>query len=321
MPERPEQPGHVARPMVSVIVCVRGNIEALAGLVHAVLGQDFPNELIELVVVDNHRAPRVDERFLAPLRSRYRLVHEKRAGLSRARNTGTKVARGELLVITDPDSRPAASWVRELVRAMRESGAYCAGGKVLLAPGQTPRFARLPSEVRELFLPRVWPDETTALVAPYWLVGCNIAVRNDPRPAFDERFGVRGGRHLSCEELELVERVHQAGHTVVVAPHAVVHRAVTARDIRVKALCSRAFWHGVSMARLCAVHPTFSVYDSYRLGAVFGTVFGALFASSRPVSGLVAATAVARIVGWRAERLRQRLARHAAWAAVEEASA
>ncbi|MGH3866027.1 MAG: hypothetical protein ACRDQ4_07790 [Pseudonocardiaceae bacterium] len=70
-----------------------------------------------------------------------------------------------------------------------------------------------------------------------------------PLPRCDEWFGVRGRRHLSCEDVEIVIRAQRAGLGVVVAPDAVVARAIHPADRRVRALVSRAFWHGVSIAR------------------------------------------------------------------------
>lgn len=252
-----------ARPRASVVVAVRGNTAALDGLAAAVYAQEIPGG-IELIVVDNHPnlVLRPGPGQLGPMACR--IVHEPQPGLSRARNTGIGQARGDVVLITDPDSRPESDWAQAMVRALDETGAYAAGGRVVPCfTGSTP--AAVPPDVMQLFVPPLWPQTTTGLAAPYWVVGCNLAMRRSPRPWFDTRLGVCGSRHLSCEELEFTVRAERDGLRVVVVPDAVVHRAIHPADLRARAVAGRAWWHGVSIARLLAIHPGAGIYDSYRL--------------------------------------------------------
>ena len=284
-----------ARLRVSVVVAVRGNVAALPGLVAALSSQDVAVGDIELVVVDNHHRPRVPAQIVENTVLLIRVVHERRPGLSRARNIGIRAARGDYVLITDPDARPVRSWVRQLVAALEGTGAYCAGGKVVPRWTGT-RPLRLDPRVVRLFVPPVWPDRVVPLAAPYWLVGCNLGFRRDLLPRFDERFGVRGRRHLSCEDLEIVLRAQRAGWGVVVAPEAVVARAIHTADRRVKALVGRAFWHGVSIARLVNAYPDAEIYDSDRIRD--------LPRSLRPMSWLPTLVELARLAGLRAESIR-----------------
>lgn len=285
------------RPVASVVVAVRGETASLESLAAAVWAQEVEGG-IELIVVDNHRDPvlRPGPGRLGPMPCL--IIHEPRAGLSRARNAGIGQARGEVILITDPDARPAPGWAGGMLRALEESGAYAAGGRVV------PRFtaenpAQVPAELMQLFVPPRWPRETTELAAPYWVVGCNLALRSDPRPWFDTRLGVAGRRHLSCEELELTVRAQRDGLRVVVVPDAVVHRAIHPADLRARAVAGRAWWHGVSVARLLAIHPDAGIYDSYRLRDALA------WARLRRRAGRRGAAAdVLRIAGLRVERLR-----------------
>ncbi|MEV8601086.1 glycosyltransferase [Streptomyces griseoviridis] len=289
-------PGGV-RPVASVVVAVRGTTAALEGLAAALWAQDVEGD-IELIVVDNHPAPVLQPgpAQLGPMACR--IVHEPRPGLSRARNIGIGQARGDVVLITDPDARPEPGWASGMIRALQETGAYAAGGKVV------PRFtaknpAEVPAELMQLFVPPMWPETTAELAAPYWVVGCNLALRRSPRPWFDTRLGVSGRRHLSCEELELTVRAERDGMRVVVVPDAVVHRAIHPADLTARAVAGRAWWHGVSVARLLAIHPDAGIYDSYQLRDAL--------AWTRLVcaGGRRAALAdVLRIAGLRSERLR-----------------
>ncbi|MGH3536816.1 MAG: glycosyltransferase family 2 protein [Pseudonocardiaceae bacterium] len=283
------------RPRASVVVAVRGNAAALTGLAAALAGQDVAAGDLELIVVDNHHRPQISARCVENPSVPTRVVHETRPGLSRARNTGIRAARGDYVLITDPDARPVSSWVRQLVAALEHTGAYCAGGKVVPRWTGT-RPLRLDPRVAQLFVPPAWPDRVVPLAAPYWLVGCNLGFRRDPLPRFDERFGVRGRWHLSCEDLEIVVRTERAEWGVVVVPDAVVARAIHPADRRVSALVGRALWHGVSIARLVNAHPDTEIYDSDRVRDALRSL--------RPTSWLPALTDLARIVGLRAESTR-----------------
>ncbi|MFD9603173.1 glycosyltransferase family 2 protein [Streptomyces sp. NPDC059970] len=300
---------------MSIVVAVQGNIGALIGLATAVRAQDCPAGDLELVVVDNHPAPVLPPGpyRLGPMPCR--VVHEPRPGLSQARNTGIRQAHGEMVLITDPDARPEPDWAQRMAAALETTGAYCAGGKVV------PYFtggaiADVPADVLQLFVPPTWPQVITELASPYWAVGCNLAIRRSPLPRFDTRLGVTGARHLSCEELEFTVRAQLRGHLVIVVPDAVVHRAIHPADLTPAAVWGRALWHGVSVARLLAIHPSTDIYDSYRLRDALAP---ARLRSRTDRRGAVAD--VARVVGLRAERLRLAMARASKHTASAEKSA
>lgn len=284
---------------VSVVVAVRGNTEDLDGLTRAIRAQDWPNTDLELIVVDNHPTPVLPPGTQHVGTLTYRVVHQPQAGLSRARNTGIEHAAGQIVLITDPDARPEPTWVERMVNALDDTGAYCAGGRVEPHFTDGTTSTDVPPDVLQLFVPPTWPQTTTELVAPYWIVGCNLAIRRDPPPRFDTRLGVTGRRHLSCEELELTVRGQHDGHLVVVVPDAVVHRAIHPTDLTPAAIRSRAYWHGVSIARLLQLHPTADIYDSYRLRDALAPT------RLRTRAGRTSAVAdAARVLGLRAERLR-----------------
>ncbi len=291
----------------SIVIAVRGNIPHLIGLLRRLAAQDHAGPL-EVVVVDNHRQPRIPSKLLVEFGLSGTVVHEPRAGLSRARNTGIRHVTGEFVLFTDPDARPTRGWVRCLVGALVSTGAYCAGGRV--EPRAPEITARWEPGIAQFFLPPAWPERTCWLREPYWLLGCNLATRSEPRPVFDEQLGVRPRWHLSCEDLDLVARAEHAGLGVVVAPDAVVHRAIHAADVRLHRLVLRGFGHGISIARLRRRHPGAAVYDSARVRELLGSVPRGHWRT--------AAAHLARICGWRLET--RRLAHRSPAEEVQEVS-
>lgn len=291
----------VGQPWASVVVAVRRNPGALGGLFEALGRQEQVGVGgLEVVVVDNHPRPHPVVAVAVRAASGDGLVtvvvvHEGRAGLSRARNRGLRQARGRIVLITDPDARPEPAWAARLVAALETTGAYCAGGRVV------PRYTgaaptEVDPELAKLFAPPVWPAQLEPLAGPYWLVGCNLAVRRDPLPVFCEALGARGRHKGTCEDLEFVARAQREGLGVVVVPEAVVYRAVHPADLTVVGLLRRGFAHGASVARLTALHPELVILDDYRWGHVL---------TRWPQDRVSALVAAARILGHALGRARQ----------------
>lgn len=100
-------------PSVTVIVPVKDGLELLRGCVEALVAQDYPRDLLQILVVDN--GSRSSPASVLPQDDRVLLLLEPTAGSYRARNTALTRARGELLAFTDADCRPAPDWVRRAV--------------------------------------------------------------------------------------------------------------------------------------------------------------------------------------------------------------
>lgn len=294
---------------LSVVVAVRGNPRELPGLLTALHAQqELPAHSIEVLIVDNHDSPCPALATIAgdqpapgvPVPSPVGSVvvlHEPRVGLSRARNRGIRCAHSRYVLITDPDARPSPTWAARMVEALETTNAYCVGGRV--EPHHTgPTPAHLSPDIAALFTPPAWPSTVEVLRDPYWLVGCSLGIRTEPLPVFDEAFGVRGRRALTCEDLEFVARCQRDALAVVIAPGAVLSRAIHPSDLTPRALLRRGFGHGVAMTRLTAAHPDIAVLDSYHLSRI-----RRLWKTDR-MGALVAA---ARIAGRLAERIRQTL--------------
>jgi glycosyltransferase involved in cell wall biosynthesis len=104
-------------PNISVIICTRDPDEGLAITMSAAAALEYPH--FEIVLVDNASSNHV-ARTLVESREwdvPVRLVIEPRPGLSRARNAGARVAKGDLLAFLDDDETPDRHWLSEYARA------------------------------------------------------------------------------------------------------------------------------------------------------------------------------------------------------------
>jgi GT2 family glycosyltransferase len=103
-------------PLCSIIVATRQRPEQLTECLSALAKLEYPKDRLEVVVVDDGGGERTLEPVVTSLRDRLEitLIRRERGGPSAARNTGAERARGELLLFTDDDCRPAPDWLRRL---------------------------------------------------------------------------------------------------------------------------------------------------------------------------------------------------------------
>ena len=94
----------------------------------SVLGQSFQD--FELIVVDDGSSDdsySIAKEVLAEFKGAYRLIHQANAGVSRARNNGVAVARGDYLCFLDADDRWAPNYLERmawLIKEYPEAGIY-----------------------------------------------------------------------------------------------------------------------------------------------------------------------------------------------------
>ncbi|MDJ0755089.1 MAG: glycosyltransferase [Ardenticatenaceae bacterium] len=197
---------------LSIIIPVYNDWDLLLLCLERLDRQNFPAELMEVIVVDNgstspppttvHKRPHTF------------LLQQPTPGSYGARNTGIAAARGELIAFTDADCLPAPDWVSQGIASLT------AGQDVGLAAGRVnvlPRDRQNPTVVERYDMIRGFP------VAEYverWHFGitANIFTR---REIIDE-VGPFDPSLKSGGDSEWCQRVHAAGYRVVYAPEAVV---------------------------------------------------------------------------------------------------
>lgn len=90
-------------PLISVIVPVYNVEPFIRRCVESILNQSYKN--LEIILVDDGSTDRCGElcEILAETDSRIKVVHQQNKGLSGARNTGLRIAKGEYLSFIDSD--------------------------------------------------------------------------------------------------------------------------------------------------------------------------------------------------------------------------
>lgn len=128
-------------PYVSVVLpTAMRRTELLERSVMALAALDYP--AFEVIVVDNRPDDTPDRARARQQLSRHprvSVVTEPVAGISAARNTGVRHARGEIVAFTDDDAQVDGNWLRALAnRFVTEPDVDCVTGLVLPAELETP---------------------------------------------------------------------------------------------------------------------------------------------------------------------------------------
>lgn len=105
-------------PLVSVVIPVWNTGKEAARLIEGLFRQSYRN--LEIIVVDDGSTDDslVVLQELAQKNKRVKIIHQKNAGASAARNTGMRVANGKYVVFIDSDDEVVENFIEKLVRGM-----------------------------------------------------------------------------------------------------------------------------------------------------------------------------------------------------------
>ena len=242
-------PPAMTAPHITVVVCTRDRTEQLRGALMTVLALDYPR--FDVVVVDNAPATRATEELVRRefRDQRVRMVVEPIPGLSHARNTGLRHARGGLVAFTDDDVVVDRSWLWEIAAAFEAvPEAACVTGLVPAGELRTPAQGYFDTKVSwsRSLVPKVYSLADPPVGLPKFPfspgvfgTGANFALKRQTAlelGGFDPALGV-GTRTGGGEDIDMFTRVILEGYALVVQPAAIVwHRHRDGlEDLRVQA--------------------------------------------------------------------------------------
>ena len=111
--------GLVPLPLVSVIIPVFNDGEALTFCLAALSAQTYPKDCYEIIVVDNNSQE--DIRGVLKDFGDVVLAYESRPGSCAARNRGIKLAHGDVIAFVDADCIPALDWLVNGVKHLTQT--------------------------------------------------------------------------------------------------------------------------------------------------------------------------------------------------------
>ncbi len=282
----------------SVIIPARNAARTLGECVLAVLSQSMPREQYEIIVVDDGSS---DPTAAIARKLGAKVVPQPPLGRAVARNTGARVARGDVVVFLEPDCVPKLDWLARLVAPFQDPTVAGVKGTCLThEEGFVPRLIQADYDERHRRLERY---ETVDVIDGY-----ATAFR---RAVFLEAGGF-DPTFAAAEDVELSYRLAKSGRRLVYAPKAVVYHD-HGDDLRL--YLERALREGLWRSLVYARHPDRALGDVQAApaqraqlplaGLTLATlILGARWPRLLPVAGLLAATFTSSTVpsAWRARR-------------------
>lgn len=196
-------------PAVTLIMPIRNEERFIERSLGAVLSQDYPDDRLEILVVDgmsDDDTPTLVRHMLAN-RPNGRLLNNPGRIVPTAMNIGLAAARGEIIVRVDGHTVIAPDYVHRCVETLQETGADCVGGPMRaqgeIAFGQAValatshpfgvgdsrfHYATKPQEVDSVYM-GAWPRKIFDRVGPF----DEEMVRNQD-DEFNYRLRAAGGR-------------------------------------------------------------------------------------------------------------------------------
>jgi glycosyltransferase involved in cell wall biosynthesis len=221
-------------PAVSVVVAARNGAHQLPTLLAALERQTLTRDRFEVIVVDDGSSDRTAAVVAASGLARV-IRCDTPVGVRRARNTGIRAARGDLVAVTDADTVPDPTWLELGVARMGETGADIIGGGVSIDLGDDPSIAALVDAMNWLNQERC-VEQGFALTANVWA----------RREAFDQwGFFNEAIETHGHEDVEWGQRATRGGARLVYAPD--VHVSHPPRS-RMKEVRGKAYRHGFGLA-------------------------------------------------------------------------
>lgn len=130
-------------PYVSVIIPCRNEAGHIAGCIASVLTSDYPETMLEILVIDGASTDGTRE-SVAQLQRSHPIIHvldNPRRTVPVAMNIGIKAARGDVIVRMDAHSEYPRDYIRQCVTNLVASGADNVGGSWQTEPANSSREA------------------------------------------------------------------------------------------------------------------------------------------------------------------------------------
>ena len=212
-------------PLVSFVIPVKNDASRLQRCLASIVANDYPRDRVEIIVVDNESTDRSAQVGVDAGAT----VTTSRAGsVAELRNNGAARAGGSILAFVDADHEIDSGWIRVAADVLSADDIGATGALCQTDP--SPNWVQRQYDAMR--------SRLTSRQEVSWLGSGNLAVK---KAVFDSISGF-DPLLTACEDVDLCNRLRQAGHRIVADP---AMRNIHYGDPRtLKALFFGELWRG-----------------------------------------------------------------------------
>ncbi len=273
---------------ISAIVCTHNRERYLRECLESLFDQSINQSEYEILVIDNGSTDNTGAicREYGE-RTNYRYIFEPVLGLSQARNTGLKEAKGQYVGYIDDDAVADREWLEKALESFGQNPEPdWVGGAVTLVWEEPP-----PEWLSESYYSALgwvnWGDQPRYLQSEdEWLVGCNSLFKKaslEEIGGFDTRLGRKENLLLSGEEVQVHHKLKAGGGILYYHPDVHVKHHAAKERLTPEYFYKRYYWGGITdyiMSRTLEGIPSQIVTDGggadSRLGRLLTNIWKSL---------------------------------------------
>lgn len=254
---------------ISVIICTHNRSDYLRKTINSLVDQSINNEFYEIIVIDNCSIDDTKQ-IVTNVYSKVdniKYIYEPNIGLSNARNTGWKAAKGKYIAYIDDDAVADTLWLENILSTANKldySKLGAIGGQVIPI-WETPRPEWLGKE-HDIYFSIYNPSDIAielTLECKHPPLGVNIIYSRlilKNYGGFEPYLGRKGNRLISGEETLLNLNILESGYILYYDPEIVVEHHIPSSRINKMWLLKRYFWGGYSNAYMSNIRNKISTY-------------------------------------------------------------
>lgn len=261
--------------VISAIICTHNRATYLPKAIQSLVDQTIAKDKYEILVVDNCSTDSTrEEAARFSRRADIRYVYEPTLGLSHARNTGWRNAKGRYAAYLDDDAIACPVWLETIIEVFETvvPRPGCVGGKVEPI-WEAPRPAWLSDDLVTSLTVIDWSPRPFALpdLRQQWLAGANIAFPVEILErlgGFVSGLDRAGKKLLSSGDVFLEKQIVQAGWSCFYHPAMAVAHHIQKARLEQSWFIRRYYWQGLSDAAMQLLAEAPSRSERLRLASV-----------------------------------------------------
>lgn len=138
-------PGYIPTSPVSILIVARNESASIQSCLQGILAQNYPDRLVEIIVIDDHSTDDTANKVLAVPDDRIQLLRlgnyteyiHLPAYKKSAITLGIAKSNHEIIILTDADCHHTPDWLKTMVYAIEKENAVFQTSPVLLIPGKS----------------------------------------------------------------------------------------------------------------------------------------------------------------------------------------